>query len=387
MFFTLFADGDLSNQLAGLRIQNRVTQGFKYTKESAANVLSGIHQHFYFTVYYQISPLPTSVDTLVCFLEFMARTVGHPHLKHLLSCVKFLHEALDLPFPINSFMIDMTMQGLKRRLAKVPFQVLPLTPIILKKMYSHLDMSNIQDRALWCAYLLSFYGLLRKSSAVPKSAQYDVNKVLVRRNIAVDNQNNMVYIYLGHGKTNNFCTRDVIIPVPGNRDPALDPVRHLDALFSTVQSDPDSPAFSFSANQFITYTSFTTRLKSLLKKAGFDADLYSRHSFRRGGATFLHQCGGTALMIQASGDWSSQCFTRYLYLSETERLHSQNLMTMAINRFCYLTLSTEYVVKSLPFAAALLCDIDITSSIYPNLYPASRYPETVLGLGTSLSII
>ena len=324
-------DSEVQLQLEGLRLQNQRTQAFKYTKESAANVLSGIRQFFYFTLYFNLKPIPAEVDTLVCFLEFMARTVGHPHLKHLLSSVKYMHEALDKPFPVNSFQIDTTMQGLKRRLAKVPFQVLPLTPVILKKMFSFLDMSLLHDRALWCSYLLSFYGLLRKSSSVPKSSAYDVNKVLVRRNVSVDLQNNMVYIYLGHGKTNNFCTRDVIIPVPGNSDPALDPVRHLYALFSCVNANPDDPAFTYSKGLFINYTNFTTKLKMLLKKAGYDPILYSGHSFRRGGATFLHQCGGTALMIQASGDWSSQCFTRYLYLTEVERLHSQTLMSRAIS--------------------------------------------------------
>ena len=317
--------------MEGLRLENKITQGFKYTKESAANVRSGIRQFLYFTLYYKLQTWPASVDTVICFLEFMARTSGYPHLKHLLSSVKYSHEALDLPFPSDSFMVDMTMQGLKRRLAKVPFQVLPLTPPILRNMFCHLNMGSVGDLALWCSYLLSFYGLLRKSSAVPKGSNYNPGKVLVRRNISVDLENNMVYIYLGHGKTNNFCTRDVLIPVPGNRDPALDPVRHLQALFSKVTAEPDSPAFTFAKGKFIQYSSFTSRLKQLLKKAGYDADLYSGHSFRRGGASFLHSCGGTALMIQASGDWSSQCFTRYLYLTEAERLQSQALMAEGIN--------------------------------------------------------
>ena len=285
----------------------------------------------YFCLHYNKRPWPASIDTLVCFLEFMAQTSGFPHLKHLLCSVKFLHEGLDKPFPENSFMIDMTMQGLKRRLAKVPFQVLPLTPEILRRMYPHLNMCSLQDWALWCSYLLSFYGMLRKSSAVPKSGKYSADKVLVRRNISVDLTNNMVYIYLGHGKTNNFCTRDIIIPIPGNTDPVLDPVRHLHTLFSSIRATPDAPAFSYASGQFIKYSSFTSSLKQLLKKAGYNPDLYSGHSFRRGGATFLHSCGGTALMIQASGDWSSQCFTRYLYLSEAERLHSQILMANHIN--------------------------------------------------------
>ena len=322
---------DLELQLQNLRLQNRTTQGFKYTKESAANVLSAIRQYLYFTLHFKLSPFPTSVDTVVCFMEFMARTSGHSHLKHLLSSVKFAHKAMDMPFPVNSFQIDTTMQGLKRKLARVPFQVLPLTPSILKKMFLHLDMDLVQDRALWCSFLISFYGLLRKLSAVPKSKKFDVNKVLVCRNVLIDGQSNMVYLYLGYGKTNNFCTRDVIIPIPGNNCPALDPVRHLGALFSVVNAGPSDPAFSYGKDSYVSYSSFTSRLKSLLKKAGYDPDLYSGHSFRRGGATFLHSCGGTALMIQASGDWSSQCFTRYLYLTEADRLYSQGLMAKAIN--------------------------------------------------------
>ena len=247
---------------------------------------------------------------------------------------------MNLSFPVNNFQIDTTMQGLKRKLAKVPFQVLPITPMILKKMFVHLNMDLIKDRALWCSYLLSFYGLLRKSNAVPKSKQFDENKVLVRRNVMIDNESNMVYLYLGYGKTNNFCTRDVIIPIPGNSCPALDPVRHLTALFSSVAASPSSPAFSFSPNSFVSYSGFTSSLKSLLKKAGYDPALYSGHSFRRGGATFLHSCGGTALMIQASGDWSSQCFTRYLYLTEADRLHSQGLMAKAINSMDRVTVTS-----------------------------------------------
>ena len=321
----------LEQQLQDLRLQNRATQSFKYTKQSAANVTSGIRQYMYFTLHYKLKPLPASQDTLVCFLEFMARTSGYQHLKHLLSSVKFLHQALDLPCPSESFQLDMTLQGLKRRLARVPFRVLPLTPTILRSMFRHLDMNKLEDRSLWCSYLCSFYGLLRKSSAVPESSKYSIQKILVRRNIKLDLANNMVYIYLGQGKTNNFCKRDLIIPVPGNNDPALDIVRHLNALFSAVEAGQDDPAFTFAPNRFISYSSFTSRLKTLLKKAGYDPTLYSGHSFRRGGATFLHACGGTALMVQASGDWSSQCFTRYLYLSESDRLQSQLLISKGIN--------------------------------------------------------
>jgi hypothetical protein len=145
--------------LAGLRSSNIVTQGFKYTKASAANVTSAIRQWLFFTNYFLLLVLPASVDSVVCFLEFVAKTSGHGHLKHLLSSVRFLHLALGITFPEENFQIDMTMQGLKRKLARMPFQVLPITPRVLRDMFKYLEMRKTSDLALWCSFLISFYGL------------------------------------------------------------------------------------------------------------------------------------------------------------------------------------------------------------------------------------
>ena len=313
-----------------LREENIKTQGFKYSKKSAANVVSGIRQWLFFTIYFMIPILPATVDPLVCFLELMSRTVGYQHLKHLLHAVKFLHQALNLPFPEDNFQLDVTMQGLKRRLSKVPFQVLPITPKVLRDMYKHLDMKKKSDLALWCAFLLSFYALLRKKNVVPTAGAHDPSKVLSRRHIKLCPDKNMLLLYVGFSKTNQFGARDLVIPIPGNSDPILDPVRHFEMLFSQVRAEEDSPAFLYSPNNYISYDTFTSRLKSLLTKAGYPAASYSGHSFRRGGATFLHSCGGTALMVQATGDWTSSCFTRYLFLSTSQRWNSQLLMSRGI---------------------------------------------------------
>ena len=319
-------------QLHELQVQNAATQSYRYAKGSASNVISGIRQFLYFTAYFQLSPLPASELTIVLFLEFMARSSRFGHLKHLLSCVKYLHESLNYTIKCDTFQIDATMQGLKRRLACVPFRVLPITPEILRSMYIHLDMSSKHDLALWCAFLISFYGLLRKKNAVPETSTQPNSSALLRRHISVDTNSNMVYVYVGHSKTNNFCTRDIVLPIPGNSDPALYPVRHLLSLLNLVNTSQDSPAFSFSNRGFITHSAFTQRLKQLLRKIGLNPDLFSGHSFRRGGATFLHNCGGTALMIQACGDWSSMCFIRYLYLTEAQRMAAQDLIRASLNQ-------------------------------------------------------
>ena len=111
----------------------------------------------------------------------------------------------------------------------------------------------------------------------------------------------------------------------------LDLVKHLSKLFNIVQPDADAPAFSYGQNKFISYKLFTDRLKSLLALSGYNPALYSGHSFRRGGASFLYQVGGSILQIMSSGDWSSSCFTRYLFLTEEERLDAQLLMSKALS--------------------------------------------------------
>ena len=234
-----------------LRSDNRITQGFKYTKESASNVISGIRQWLYFTIYFQVPVTPASVDSLVCFLELMSRTSGFQHLKHLLHSIKFMHQALDISFPTESFQLDMTMQGLKRKLARVPFQVLPITPKVLREMYKHLDMNKKSDLALWCSFLVSFYALLRKKNVVPGSSPHYPSKVFRRRHIAIVSAKNVVLLYVGLSKTNQIGAIDLVVPIPGNTDPALDPVRHLHALFSSVNVPEDAPAFSFGPNSFV----------------------------------------------------------------------------------------------------------------------------------------
>ena len=193
-------------------------------------MISGNRQWFFFALYFMIPVLPATVDPLLCFFELMSRTCGHQHLKHVLHSVKFLHQALNLPFPEGDFKLDMTMQGLKRKLARVPFQVLPITPKVLRDMYQHLDMRKKSDLALWCAFLLSFYALLRKKNVVPQTKQHDPLKVVSRRHVKINLAENRIYLYVGFSKTNQFGAKDLVIPIPGNSDQIIDLVRHFQSL-------------------------------------------------------------------------------------------------------------------------------------------------------------
>ena len=312
-------------------MNNVATQSYRFAKNSMRNMISNIRTYVFFILYFGLPLLPADPMDLCKFLELMALTCGYGHLKNILSSVKYLHEAYGHKFPSNNFNLDTTLQGLKRRLAKTPFFVMPINPRILLSMYELLDMSKPCDLALWCSFLVAFYGLFRKGNIVPEAGPLDPRQTLTRDHITLDKVNKIVYIRVTFSKTIQFCQRDLIIPIPTNNNPALDLFRHMEKLFDTVLAPGTAPAFSYSKTLFVTYNGFTKRLKDLLSRAGLSPSLYSGHSFRRGGASYLHQVGGSVLQIQAAGDWSSQCFTRYLYLSTEERLKAQHLVSAALS--------------------------------------------------------
>ena len=320
-----------SVQWEQLHHQNVGTQGYRFAKSTRKNVLSQIRQWLYFSLYFGVEILPASPLSLCLFMELMANTSGYRHCKNVLSGVKFLHGATGHVFPEDDFLLQTTLQGLKRKLAGTPKQVLPIDPIMLRRMYKFIDTRKMGDLSAWCGFLLAFFCLFRKANLCAKDSDDSPSVILKRSDIEIDEETEQVLVYVNFSKTNQYMHRSHVIPIPRNDDPALDLFTHLKQLFATVKSCPESPALSFSRNQFINHRSFTERLKVLIKKAGLDPSLYSGHSFRRGGASYLYSIGGTTLMVQVLGEWSSQIFTRYLSLSIEDRLEAQELIATNIN--------------------------------------------------------
>ena len=275
--------------------------------------------------------MPALPENLCMFMELMSNTSTYGHCKNVLSSVKYIHTATGYDFPANNFGLETTLQGIKRRLKGTPQFVLPIDPVILRRMFTHINTDNSQDLSLWCSFLVAFYCLFRKANVVPKDQNFDPECVLTRSDIVVDEVGRNVLIYVNFSKVNQYQKSFHVIPIPANDDPALDLYRHIKRLFSTVTVPVTSPAFMYTNTKFVSYKSFTTRLKQLLAKSGLDPALYSGHSFRRGGASYLYGIGGATLMVQVLGDWASQIFTRYLYLSLDDRREAQDLIRLSIN--------------------------------------------------------
>ena len=304
--------------------------------------MSQIRQWVYFCVYFGLRVLPASAVDLSLFAELMARSSGYGHIKNVISGIRYLHHVTGHNFPTESVWLDDTLQGLKRKLKGTPKQVLPINPVILRRIFPHVDLKNNTDVAMWVGCLLAFFTLFRKANLCPRESHFDPTTVLTRDDVVLDEEGQRVLVFVNFSKTNQYAHRQHCIPIPRNKDPALDLYRYVKLLYSRVQAHDDAPAMSFSTRGFITHRTFTTKLKSWLLKAGLDPALFSGHSFRRGGASYLYSIGGSTLMVQVMGDWRSQVFTRYLYLSMDDRESAQSLIKNAIdNTVGYTVLPPE----------------------------------------------
>ena len=314
-----------------MKQQNIQTQGYRFAASSRKNILSQIRQWVYFATYFSLVILPAAAEDLCLFTECLSLSSGYGHIKNVISGVRYFHFTMGHNFPTDSVRLEDTLQGLKRKLKGTPKQVLPIGPAVLRRMFKYVNLKKNLDLAHWCGCLIAFYTLFRKANLCPKELKFDPETLLTRGDIILDKVDEQVLIFVNFAKNNQFQKQCHVIPIPSNKDPALDLYSHLSELFERVEAHEDAPALSHSSKTFLTHRTFTTRLKFLIEKAGLDPALFSGHSFRRGGASYLYSIGGTTLMVQTLGCWSSQVFTRYLHLSLEDRLSAQELIASNIN--------------------------------------------------------
>ena len=77
------------------------------------------------------------------------------------------------------------------------------------------------------------------------------------------------------------------------------------------------------------------QVKNTLLKEGINADDYSGHAFRRGGATFAMKSGVPVPLIKCQGDWAVTPMNgRYLETTLHDRLIAVATTARAIKSIC-----------------------------------------------------
>jgi hypothetical protein len=306
-----------TNIITGIALDQLVRTLWKKGLAEATNktVASEINTYLLFCFHYNLPAIPVTASVACKYVATLSVTHAYSSIKRYVSALGHLHKARGLVWNIpHDYHVYRVLQGVKRDKGGASFSKLHITPDILCKMAGVLNMGISEDLTFWAAALLAFYSFFRKSNVVPPSEdRFSSQKHLSMSDIKLIGEGAVVTVKWS--KTIQFRERQLEIPI------ANSPLKILsfpDVWRVYAASTPGSlfsPAFRFrkGGNQVVaTHHWFSQKLKVTLAAAGLEADKYSGHSFRSGGATFAFECGVPPLLIKMQGDWTSDAYLRYI---------------------------------------------------------------------------
>jgi hypothetical protein len=164
-----------------------------------------------FAFFVSRTPVPADQLTLTTYVAFLARTLKPPSVNCYLNIVRIMHLEAGFENPLkDNFELKLIRRGVARQHGVPPVQKLPLTVEILERFVSELDLTMSSDLSFWAACLVGFYGMLRKSTLLPKSEGQEENCIL--RSDVVNMCVDSFVIQVRHSKTNQFGQRVLQIP-------------------------------------------------------------------------------------------------------------------------------------------------------------------------------
>lgn len=301
-------------QLRRLRSRLRKTKKRAFAEGTTRNNLVKWKAFDRFCNKFNLHEWPTSTNTICLFAQYLAKT-----FRSVKSIESYLYGVVQLhlfagttPPNLKDFQVKLTIRGLKRTLKHRVKQAKPMTPFLLQKIHALLNPANQKNIVFWAILITGFHLLLRKSNLVPDTkSSFDPRKQLTRKQVQVKKQ--FVRIIITWSKTIQFHQKKLILKMYKSSNRILCPVRAFNRLFCSVSPAPDHPCFLCKDGTPFTYNMLQYELKKYLRLAGVKGwSRYSAHSLRRGGLVWGYKIGLSKKFLKSLGDWSSECFERYL---------------------------------------------------------------------------
>lgn len=157
-----------------------------------------------------LTPLPVDVLTVAKFLIDLSMTCKFTTCNNYLSSIISLHKFFgeDHSFR-DSFVIQLVIKGLGKRLGKTVSQKLGLTPNEMLDIYQKLDFSDINTITKWSALVFSFRTLLRKSNIV-QSTLNNLGMAVTRSDIVFNETGLIVNVR----KTKTIQAKEYVLQIP-----------------------------------------------------------------------------------------------------------------------------------------------------------------------------
>ena len=273
-----------------------------------------------FCLYFDFTPVPATAHVIALYCQFLSRSLTPQSIRNYLSGVKLMHLIAGFDFPfLQSYEVRLTLKGIQRTIKHTPNRAPPITPAILSKLVSVIDLDDGKEVTFMCAFLFTFFLFARVSNIVPQVAsRFDKVQHLCRGDIFECRAG--LLVLFKWSKTIQCGERRFMLPLVRLENSPLCPVAMYLRMIRFYPAPPSAPAFTYSSRKDIFVSvhkgEFITFLRAKLALAGVSfPHLYRGHSFRRGAASFAFRSGVPGELIQNFGDWASDAYKTYLEIS------------------------------------------------------------------------
>ena len=309
--------------------QEAVETRFQALADSTrANLVTQFKAYLMFCCYFGLQAKPFVEENLVVYIQFLARSFKSPQsVKNYVYGLQTLARLHSWQFPdLSQPQFTYQFKGISRILCHAPQRAHPLSPVIFMKLLEFFNLQDPYEATMWSVMILGFLMFARISNLLPDSnVSFDPFRQLTRGDVRV--AYNAIVLVVKWTKTIQFGQRKLLIPLHVIPNSPLCPKT---SLLRSVKLSPGAShhhLFAYGPHMsLISRSEFTRFLRKKLSQAGFDAQKFSGHSLRRGGATWAFSQGIPADLIKVHGDWASEAYRSYLEFSLDDRLRTTSLM-------------------------------------------------------------
>ena len=212
--------------------------------------------------------------------------------------------------------LPLILQSLKRMQPPMHMNRLPITVNILKGMCTSLERGVFgpqDDTMLLACITLAFFGFLR-CGEFSVISEFDPSWNLSCNDVVWNAEDNSFILNLRKSKTDPFRQGIPIAYTPITGFPTICPVSRMRQYLKLRYGMPithEGPLFVLNSKA-MTRQVFISMMRTVLRKAGYNDEMYNGHSFRSGAATTCAIANVEDHLIKTLGRWSSSCYTRYI---------------------------------------------------------------------------
>jgi hypothetical protein len=283
---------------------------------SAVNHISKFYQKMGSNLVFPISP-----DTLCLWMADSIDKLSYSSIRHYLHGIATTQMELGHRNPLNqSPLLWRMFKAIKRIQGEQTVRKrLPITVKILSQIDPQFDVTKQSDLCMRAAMWFGTCGLLRSGEFTRKSTTKHTLKL---EHLTFHHRDNSVLnplhlkgerplymsLRLDQSKTDPFRRgTNVIISNPRAIEYMLKYLRHRNCNLSR------QPLFIGEDGQALSTSALVKFTQQLITRANLpNANLFLGHSFRKGGATSLHEAGHPDSLIKLMGRWASFAFATYI---------------------------------------------------------------------------